>query len=235
MALYAGPPKGVILDIDGTLLDSNGAHARAWAEALQGEGFALPYAMLRRQIGKGGDHVLWDLIGVTADSVLGQTISRNRGRIFKARYIADLAPFPKTRQLLLKMRSCGMSLHVATSSTAEEVGDLLTAAGISDLVGRVTTKDDAPRSKPAPDIVTAAVDKSGLSRERLLMLGDTPYDVEAARSAGVEIVGLTSGGWAEPDLVGALRVYRDTADILSRWDTSPFAASPLGALARVGS
>ena len=221
------PPRGVLLDIDGTLLDSNGAHARAWIEALMGEGIALPHAMVRRQIGKGGEKLLWDLLKMREDSVQGQTISRHRKAIFKARYLPDLGPVPGARALLLRMRAAGMSLHVATSSSAEEVNDLLSAAGVPDLVEHITTKDDAAHSKPDPDIVLAAVARSGLAKGELLMLGDTPYDVASAQQAGVGIVALGSGGWGQKDLVGALAFYHDTAELLSRWDGSPFGSSTM--------
>jgi HAD superfamily hydrolase (TIGR01509 family) len=214
--------RGVLLDIDGTLLDSNGAHARAWVEAMEGEGIALPYDLVVRQIGKGGDKLLWTLLDMSDDSVAGRTIARHQKEIFRSRYLADLAPFPQARALLQRMRAMGMSLHVATSATAEEVGDLLRQGGLSDLIHHVTTTDDASRSKPDPDIVEAAIARSGLPRAELIMIGDTPYDVESARAAGVPIVAVRSGGWVDADLAGAMAIYDDVADLLARWDTSPF-------------
>lgn len=222
---YLAPPRGVLLDIDGTLLDSNGAHARAWIEALMGEGIALPYAMVRRQIGKGGEKLLWELLKVKQDSVLAETISRHRRAIFKARYLPDLRAFSRTRDLLLRMRASGMTLHVATSSTAEEVNDLLTAAGVPDLVEHIAAKGDAMSWRPEADLVLAAVARTGLPGSELVMLGDTPYDVESARNAGVRIVALGSGGWVQGELAGADAYYSDASDLLARWDTSPFGAT----------
>ena len=222
-------PRGVLLDVDGTLLDSNGAHARAWLEALMGEGIALPCELLRRELGKGGEPRLWEVLKIDPHSVLGKTISRHRREIFKTSYLAEVAPFPGSRRLLARMRADGLSIHATTSSSDDDVNDLLRAAGVSDLVDRVvTTTDLAARVLLDPDIVSA-IARSGLPRHELLMLGDTPYDVRAAILAGVPIVAVRSGGFRDRDLVGAIEVYDDVADLLSSWEQSAF----VGATTRV--
>jgi HAD superfamily hydrolase (TIGR01509 family) len=215
-------PRGVLLDVDGTLLDSNGAHTHSWLEALLGEGIAVPYEMVRREIGKGGDKLLWDVLKIEEKSVLGQTISRHREAIFKSRYLPDLVAFPQTRSLLQRMLSRGLILEVATASSTAQVDDLLTSAGVFDLVHGVTTKDDAARSKPDPDIIEAAIARSGLTKADLVMLGDTPYDVESATRAGIPTVAFRCGGWDDHDLRGAIAIYDNAADLLNAWESSPF-------------
>jgi HAD superfamily hydrolase (TIGR01509 family) len=214
--------KGVLLDLDGTLLDSNDAHAHSWIEALEGEGISLPLSLVRSQIGKGGDKLLWDLLHIEEGSSLGRTVAEHRTGIFRARYLPELKPCRGARALIERMRAQGLVLVVATSSSAEEVGTLLTAAGLIDLLPDAITKSDAPRSKPDADIVTAAASRAGLPPRELLMLGDTPYDIEAAWRAGVLTVALRTGGWGDGHLAGAIALYDDPDDLLKRYDSSPF-------------
>jgi HAD superfamily hydrolase (TIGR01509 family) len=214
--------KGALLDVDGTLLDSNDAHARSWIEALEGEGLSLPLGLVRSKIGKGGDKLLWDLLCVDERSPLGHTIAERRKRIFRSRFLPHVRPLPGARALIETMKARGLALVVATSSSAEEVRDLLTAATVADLLPDALTKSDAAHSKPDADIVVAAAGRAGLPPDELLMLGDTPYDVEAATRAGVLAVALRSGGWPDEDLRGALEIYDDPGDLLRRYDSSPF-------------
>jgi len=166
---------------------------------------------------------LRDLVNVDADSVLGQTIARHRLEIFKTSYLADLSAFPEVRPLLATMVACGLSLHVASSATSWEIHELLRVAGVSDLFQHVDHKDDAARSKPDPDIVETALARSGLSADEVLLVGDTPYDIEAAHLAGVSVVAVRSGGhWSDDDLWGAEEIYDDVADILAHWTSSLF-------------
>ena len=214
--------RGVLLDIDGTLLDSNDAHARAWVEAFEGAGLSLPFSLVREKIGKGGDNLLWDLAGLPEGSRQAETISTHRKHIFHT-FLADLGPTPGARALLLRMRAEGLTQVVATSASKDELEGLLTAAGIADLLGadaRVTA-DDAERSKPDPDILRAAVARANIPQHELVMLGDTPYDVQAAKKAGVATIALRSGGWRDRDLRGAVAIYDDPADLLAHYDSSP--------------
>lgn len=195
---------GVILDVDGTLIDSNDAHAEAFAEALQ-----VPFERVRPLIGKGADRLIPELIG-GYDAALAE----RKKAIFKARYLPHLRPFPKARELVSKFKDMGLRLAVASSAGKDELGALLQVAGVQDYLDTQTDADDADRSKPDPDIVLAAVNKLGVPAARCLMIGDTPYDAEAAARAGVAFVGLRCGGWSERDLRPALAVFADAAELL---------------------
>lgn len=214
--------KGVLLDIDGTLLDSNEAHARSWVDALARHGIERSSGVVGRLIGMGADGLL-PALGIDAESDLGKTLSRETTEIFMTRYLPHLAPFPQARELLLRMRADGLTLVVATSAGKEELGPLLEQAGVADLLQGATSADDVEESKPSPDIVEAAMKRAELPAESLIMLGDTPYDVKAGTGAGVPVVAVRSGGWKDAELRGAARVYEDVAEILAGYATSPFA------------
>jgi HAD superfamily hydrolase (TIGR01509 family) len=214
--------RGVILDVDGTLVDSNDAHAHAWVEALAEAGHEVAFERVRRLIGKGGDKLLPEVSGIEKESAQGEALSRRRGELFKERYLAQIKPFPQTRALVERMRAEGLQVVVASSAQGNELGPLLDAAGVRDLIEGATSSSDAEESKPDPDIVQAALAKAGLLPEEALMLGDTPYDVEAAARANVPTVALRCGGWGDADLGDALAIYQDPADLLARFDESPF-------------
>jgi HAD superfamily hydrolase (TIGR01509 family) len=215
-------PQAVILDVDGTLILSNDAHAEAWVEVGREFGYDIPFEKIRPLIGMGGDKVLPAVTGLEEESEEGQKILDRRGAIFVDRYLSRLEPAAGARELLQRMRDDGLKLVVATSARSEEMDKLLEQAGVAELVDEATSSSDADASKPEPDIVAAALQKTGCPAAAVLMLGDTPYDVEAARRAGVGIVGVRCGGWNDDALRGALAVYADPADLLEHYDRSPF-------------
>lgn len=215
-------PTGVLLDVDGTLVDSNDAHAHAWVEALAGAGVAVEFATVRRLIGKGGDKLLPEVSGIDAESPKGEAISKRRGEIFQAEYLPALKPFPGAKELLARMKKAGLDLAVASSAKKGELKWLLKVCGADEFIEASTSSDDAENSKPDPDIVHAALGRLGHPPEKVLLLGDTPYDVEASRRAGIRVVALRCGGWGDADLKGAVRIYDDPADLLARFDESPF-------------
>jgi HAD superfamily hydrolase (TIGR01509 family) len=216
-------PKAVLLDVDGTLVDSNDAHARAWVEALSEAGFDVPFARVRPLIGMGGDQLLPRVTGLSDESPAGKRVSERRAHVFRERHLAAVRPYPCARQLLERMRADGAQLVVASSAKADELDALLAIANVRDLVEDTTSSDDAERSKPDPDIVHAALAKAECTAAEALFLGDTPYDVAAGRKAGVGVIALRCGGWRDPDLAGALAIYDDPADLLARYADSPFA------------
>jgi HAD superfamily hydrolase (TIGR01509 family) len=216
-------PSTILFDIDGTLVDSNDAHARAWVHTFAEHGMAVPFDKVRRAIGMGGDKLMPLVAGISEDSEEGGHISERRGEIFRETYLPRIQPFPQVRKLLERFRSDDMALAVASSAKEDELKGLLEAAGVADLLTVQTSSDDADRSKPDPDIVEAAVKRARCDRDHTIMLGDTPYDVEAASRAGIPLVGLECGGWGRRDLEGAVEVYASPADLLSRYDTSAFA------------
>jgi len=219
--------RGVLLDVDGTLADSNDAHARAWHAALAEHHYRHDLALVRSWIGMGGDHLLPKATGLEAEHPTARAISKRRGEILKQVHLPHIAPFPRCRDLLARMEQDGLKLVVASSATKDELELILARCGVRDLLDATTSSDDAENSKPDPDILQAALKRAGLAPGDACMLGDTPYDVEAAQRAGVPIVALRCGGWGDADLVGAIAVYDHPAALLIEYDDSPF-----GALAR---
>ncbi len=214
--------RGALLDIDGTLVDSNDAHARAWVAALAERKIRVDRAVVRRLIGMGGDKLLPALTDIDPKSPEAEAIGARRGEIFRERYMPTVRPFPEARALLERMRVGGLTLVAASSAKRDELHALLAIAEVADLLEDATSADDAARSKPDPDIVCEAARRSGLRPDELLMLGDTPYDVEAAARAGIRVVALRCGGWDDASLRGAAAIYDGPADLLARYDASPF-------------
>lgn len=217
--------RGVILDVDGTLVDSNDAHARAWVEALKEAGFDVPFERVRPLIGMGGDKLLPEVTGLPEDDPRAKRAGERRGEIFKARFLPSLRAFPRTRELLLRMRETGLKLAVASSAEPDELKALLRIAGAEDLVVGASSADDVGRSKPDPDVVHAALGRLALDPAQVVMIGDTPYDVEAAARAGVRAIAFRCGGWDGERLRGAIAVYDGPADLLARLDGSPLVRS----------
>ena len=214
--------RGVILDVDGTLVDSNDAHARAWVDAFREFDFDVPYERVRPLIGMGGDNLLPEAIQIEKDSPQGEALSKRRGEIFQERYLKTINPFRGTRDLLMRMQTEGLEIAIGTSAQKQELLPLLEIAGVADLIDSKTSSDDAESSKPDPDIIQAALSHLQLAPPQVLMVGDTPYDIEAAGRAGVRTVGFRSGGWKDDGLKGAIAVYDGPWDLLDRFEASPF-------------
>lgn len=217
--------RGVLLDLDGTLIDSNDAHAHAWVTALASEGFDIPFARVRRLIGMGSDKLLPEVAQVEKDSPQGERLSEAWERIFTRDYRSHLRPFPQVRAFVTRLRDAGLKVAIASSSQAAQLDALLKVVDVADLLDDTTSSDDAAQSKPAPDIIGAALHKIGLEAAETLLVGDTPYDIEAARKLGVRTIAVRCGGFSDADLAGALAIYDDPADLLARFGTSPLAGS----------
>ena len=212
--------EGVIFDIDGTLVDSNDAHAQSWVDTFAEAGYDVPFDVVRPLIGMGADKLLPKTIGVKHDSKGGKKLIKLRSEIFREKYLPTLRPLEGSRALVLRVRADGLKAIVATSAKDEELQGLLKAAEVADLMEEKATASDARRSKPDPDIVEAAIEESGTSPRKLVMIGDTPYDVEAATKAKVRTIAFRSGGWSDDDLHGAVEIYDGPADLLTRYDSS---------------
>jgi HAD superfamily hydrolase (TIGR01509 family) len=216
--------RGIIFDVDGTLVDSNDAHASSWVEALAEGGRSVPFEKVRALIGMGGDKVLPEVAGLSDDSAEGKQIADRRQAIFMAKYLPKLRPFPASGELLKFLKERGHRLVVASSAKEEELERLLTIAGADGHIEHSTSSSDAERSKPDPDIVEAAFQTLGLRHEEVMMVGDTPYDIEAAARAGLRAIAFRTGGWDDRALGHALAIYDGPADLLAHHGTSPLAA-----------
>jgi phosphoglycolate phosphatase-like HAD superfamily hydrolase len=214
----------VLLDIDGTLIDSNDGHARAWVAAFAEHGYVVEFGRVRALIGKGGDKLMPELTGLDPESAEGKRISAARGKIFASHELPSLRATPGARALLEHLIARGLELVVATSAEAQEVSAILTQAGVADLIQVAASSDDADASKPDPDIIMAALRKAGRQATNAAMLGDTPYDIIAATRARVPVIALRTGGWGDDALAGAAAIYDHPADLLARFDDSPLAA-----------
>jgi HAD superfamily hydrolase (TIGR01549 family) len=221
-------PAAVIFDVDGTLIDSVPQHAKAWQDAFQDFGHNIAFKDLRRQIGKGGDHLLPVFLSKDEIEEKGEVLEQHRSKILKERYLPTIRGLPKVRALVERLQSDGKQVALASSAKADELQTYKKIADIEDLIGTETSADDAKESKPSPDIFQAVLTRlDGVAAEDAIVIGDTPYDAEAASKAGVRTIGLLSGGWTAEELTqaGCIATYRDAADLLAQYDTSPLAGS----------
>jgi len=211
--------KFFLFDIDGTLIDSNGFHARAWEEALRIFDKSISPAAIRRQMGKGADNFLPEFLTAAEINSFGKELTEVRDSIFKYRYLPEIKPFLKVRELFKQLRKNHVRIALASSSGREEVKKYETIARVEDLVDVCTSADDAPSSKPDPDIFYAARRKlRNPPKESVLIVGDSPFDAAAATKAGIEVIGVLCGGFSERSLRtnGCRAVYADPADMVKK-------------------
>jgi phosphoglycolate phosphatase-like HAD superfamily hydrolase len=209
--------SALLFDVDGTLIDSNAAHAQTWAQALSEQGFPCEASRVRPFVGMGGDKLLPAVAGLAEDSAQGKAIAARKKALFSER-LPRLGPTRGGRLLVSYLRKSKKRVIVATSADGQEMEALLDRAGVADLIPRRTSKDDAAQSKPDPDIVLAALAKAGSRRRDAVMIGDTPYDIEAARRAGIPSIALRCGGyWSDAELAGAVAIFDDPAGLLAYW------------------
>lgn len=219
--------RGVIFDIDGTLVDSVDLHARAWQEALKRFGHAVPFEEVRRQIGKGGDQLLPVFLSDQELQRFGKELEEYRRDLFKREYLPRVRPFPRVRELFARILDDGKKIALASSAQGDELEDYKRLAHIEDLIQGETSADDVEQSKPHPDVFEAALGRlSGVAVVEAVAIGDTPYDAEAGSKIGLRTVGVLCGGFPETDLraAGCIAIFRDPADLLARYEESPLAA-----------
>jgi HAD superfamily hydrolase (TIGR01549 family) len=218
--------KAVIFDVDGTLVDSVDLHARAWQEAMAHFGKQFPFEKVRYQIGKGGDQLLPVFLSEKEIEEFGEELEKYRGELFKREYISRVKAFSRVRDLFERIERDDKRIALASSAKGDELEVYKKIANISDLVEEETSKDDADKSKPHPDIFEAALARLGdPPLEQTVVVGDTPYDAEAAGKAGLRTIGFLSGGFPEEDLraAGCFQIYEGPADLLARYDESALA------------
>jgi HAD superfamily hydrolase (TIGR01549 family) len=220
------PIDAVLFDIDGTLIDSVDFHAKAWVEAFEKFGHEVAYDRVRKQIGKGGDQLMPVFLSEADIGRIGKPLEEYRGQVLREKYLPLFKPFAQVRELLQRVIADGTKVGLASSAKAEELEQYKKIANIVDRVDADTSSADAEKSKPHPDIFEAALEKLGdLAPERVIVVGDTPYDAEAAAKAGIRTIGLRCGGWSEAELkqAGCVAVFAAPADLLARYEGSPLA------------
>jgi HAD superfamily hydrolase (TIGR01509 family) len=211
-----------ILDIDGTLVDTNYQHALAWYRAFRVHGIKLALWRVHRHIGMGGDHMVAALAGDDAERNLGDRIRAAEKERY-AELIGEVETMAGARELVEDLKSRGHAVVLASSAKAEEVDHYLDLLGVRDAVDGWTTSADVEATKPEPDLVAAAVDKAG--RNGGVMVGDSTWDCEAAKRLGIETLAVLTGGFSEKELMdaGALAVFESIEDLRNRLDDTPLA------------
>jgi HAD superfamily hydrolase (TIGR01549 family) len=214
--------KAVIFDIDGTLVDSVDLHAQAWQEAFAHFGHQVEFSAVRSQIGKGGDQLMPVFLSKKEIDSRGEEIEEYRSKLYKQKYLPRVRGFPEVRQLIERLKGNGLDVVLASSAKSDELQTYKRIAEIEDLIDEETSADDAAKSKPHPDIFKAALDRLGVAASEALVVGDSPYDAQAARKIGLRTIGVLCGGFPEADLrkAGCIAIYRDPADLLRRFDPS---------------
>lgn len=213
-----GTLEAVFTDIDGTLIDTNALHVAAWCDAFRTHGYPVQPTVVAPMIGMGaGKIVSLVATGLDAREGVGKAIAEDHKRRFLNGYLRQARPTPGARELLAALRSRGVRVYVASSARAQEREMLLQRAGVADLV------DPPPRAatngEPDADFVAAALVQAGVDPGLACLIGDTPYDIEAAARAGVCAVAVRCGGWDDKALSGAVAIYDDPSDIVRHLDT----------------
>ncbi len=216
----------VLFDLDGTLIDSDDEHAAAWVAAAAEFDIIVTFAEVRRLIGMGADQLLPELRSdLSGDTEPGASMARRQGEIVSASSLRSIAPQPGARDLLAELRARGARIIIATSGSKAMLQRLLAIGDFAPLVDDATTSNDASTSKPAPDIVLAALEKAGVSADRALFVGDTEWDIAAAHRAGVTCIALRCGGMAPLSLGDADAVYDDPRALTAALDEYAFPLS----------
>lgn len=212
------PLKAVIFDVDGTLVDSNDAHARCWVEAFAHFGKQFAYDVVRGQIGKGGDLLVPDLLDAREMRKFGEALQKYRSRLYKEKYMQNVKPFPNVRAVFEALRARGVKLALGSSSNPDEVQYTTQLLGVGDLLEGSTSKKDAEHSKPSPEIFQAALEQVGGDAATTLAVGDTPYDILAAHRAKIAVAAVLTGGFEREALQKAEFLFENVAELVREID-----------------
>jgi len=204
--------RAAIVDVDGTLVDTNYHHTLAWYRSFRDHDVTIPVWKLHRHVGMGGDKYVAAVAGDDVEQRLGDDLRGRWEEIFEE-MIPEIAPLPGARDLLVGLKEQGLAVVIASSSIQDHLDVFLDLLDAREVVDDWTMKDDVEQSKPEPDLVRAALDKAGT--EDAFMLGDTPWDVESARKAGIPTLCVLTGGFARAELeeAGAAAVYESVEEI----------------------
>jgi HAD superfamily hydrolase (TIGR01509 family) len=211
---------GVLFDVDGTLVDTNYLHTLAWSRALCDAGEWAPMNSIHRLVGMGGDQLVPTLLGHASPQADAARPRRYAELSDEARV------FPGAAELLRRVHGCGLASVLATSAPMDELSALLEKLDADDAIDAQTTADDVEASKPDPEVFLTAMSSSSIDPRRALAVGDSIWDIQAARAAGIGCVAVETGGFGQHELTeeGALRVYRDVQELLDQLMTSPLAS-----------
>jgi HAD superfamily hydrolase (TIGR01509 family) len=217
-------PPAAILDIDGTLVDTNFHHAIAWYRAFRQHEIALPIWRIHRHIGMGGDQMIAALCGDRTEEEKGDDI-RDAEKVLYSELIGEVEPLRGARELIEELKDRGHTVVLASSAKEDEVDHYLDLLDARDLADDWTTSADVQSTKPQPDLVNAAMEKAGTGEA--VMVGDTPWDVQAAERAGIETVAVLTGGFSAAELrdAGAVAVFESIEELSEALDETPLAAS----------
>jgi HAD superfamily hydrolase (TIGR01509 family) len=209
----------ILFDIEGTLIDCVPQTLRCWRETLAGFGHDIPIARLQPLTGMDGNDMLRALLPPEAVEAQGEEIRKAEGDRFKRDYLPDARPFPRVPELFAALKAAGLRIGIATNSTRHEVDIYCKRLCVDGLVDVVADGNDSPRGKPSPDIVRIALTRLGMRPSDAAMIGDTPYDMLAARAADVAAFGILTGGFTAAALheAGARGVFADVTDIMQRF------------------
>jgi HAD superfamily hydrolase (TIGR01509 family) len=211
---------GVLFDLDGTLVDTNYLHTVAWARALADCGEWAPMNAIHRLVGMGGEQLVPTLLGREIPSAHDRRAEHYR------QLLGDVRAFPRAADLLRRLHDAGATVVLATSSPGADLDASLEALGAGDALDVLVSSDDVAHSKPSPDIFQAGMDRAGLDGSLVVAVGDTIWDVQAARACGIGCVGVETGGFSRHELgeEGALAVYRDVGELLAQLRIGPLSA-----------
>jgi HAD superfamily hydrolase (TIGR01549 family) len=215
-------PIAAILDVDGTLVDTNYHHTVAWYRALREHGQIVSMWRIHRHIGMGGDQIVSALVDDEFEKAHGDAARESEGKRY-AELIDEVSPLPGARDLLLRLKEEGHAVVLASSAKEEEVDHYLDLLDARDLADAWTTSGDVESTKPAPDLVESALKKAG-DQDGAVLLGDSVYDCESAARAGVKTVSVLTGGFSEEELreAGAAAVYESPQELLDGFADTPF-------------
>jgi HAD superfamily hydrolase (TIGR01549 family) len=211
-----------VIDVDGTLVDTNYQHALAWYRAFRSNGLVLQLWRIHRHIGMGGDHMVAALAGRNAEHSKGEEIRASEKRLYQE-LIEEVEPMNGARELIAELKRRGHAVVLASSAKPEELDHYLDLLAATDIVDGWTSSGDVSSTKPAPDLIEAALEKAE-GRDGV-MVGDSTFDCQSATNAGIKTLGVLTGGFSEAELrdAGAIAVFESIQELLERLDETPLA------------
>ena len=218
-------PLLAIVDVDGTLVDTNYQHAIAWYRAFREHGLTIPVWRIHRHIGMGGDQIVPALAGEEFADEHGKEVRETEKGCYRE-LIGEVEPLPGARDLLQRLKEQGHTIVLASSAKEEELEDYLDMLDAREVADAWTMSSDVEATKPEPDLVRAALDKGEGSASEAVMIGDSTFDCEAAERAGVKSIAVLSGGFAVQELrdSGAMAVFDSAEELLEKFEETPFAS-----------